>query len=114
MPKLPVCPYCGAGFLYGQVRRKGLHGTDVCPNCGGTFRIRSLRGLALLLTAAVAVMVGVNILLMQIPDMNLSALSVVTALEVTATWLLFPFAVRYCPQARTKSASARRTETKKE
>lgn len=120
MLKLPLCPYCGARFLYRQVRRNGLHGTGVCPHCGETFRIRSLRGLTLLLAVSVAAMIGVNILLMQILDMNLSVLSVVTALEVTVTWLLFPYAVRYCPRAQSvpargqTSVPARRTETKRE
>lgn len=52
----------------------------------------------LLVPAAILLMVGVNLLLMQIPDMNLSVLSVVTALGVTVTYLLLPYTVRYGPR----------------
>ena len=95
MLKLPLCPYCGARFLYGQVRRSRFRKTGTCPHCGKKFRITSWRGLLILLPAAVLLMVGVNLLLMQIPGMNLSVLSFVTALGVAATYFLLPFAVRY-------------------
>lgn len=96
MLKLPLCPYCGARFLYHDVRK--IHGTGKCPHCGKTFRAVRGRGLAVLIPAAVLAMIGVNILLMNIPSMNLTYLSAVTAAGVLITYLLFPFTVRYKPR----------------
>ena len=97
MLKLPLCPYCGARFLYGQVRKSRFRKTGVCPHCGEKFRITSWRGLLTLLPFAAVLMVGLNVLLMQIPEMSLSVLSFVTAAGVTATYFLLPYAVRYGP-----------------
>ncbi len=95
MLKLPLCPYCGARFLYGQVRRSRFRKTGICPHCGKRFRITSWRGMLFLLPAAVLAMVGVNLLLLQIPGMNLSVLSLFTVLGVTAVYFLLPYTVRY-------------------
>ncbi len=97
MLKLPLCPYCGARFLYGQVGRNKFQKTGECPHCGKRFRI-TRSGMLLLLPAAILLMMGVNLLLMQIPDMNLSVLFVITALGVTVTYFLFPYTVRYGPR----------------
>lgn len=98
MLKLPLCPYCRARFLYGQVRKSRFRKTGVCPHCGEKFRITSWRGLLALLPSAAVLMVGLNVLLMQIPEMSLPALSFVTAAGVTATYFLLPYTVRYVPR----------------
>lgn len=106
MLRLPLCPYCGARFFYWQVRKNGFRKTGTCPYCRKKFCIEK-RGLLILLPAAVLVMVGVNFLLMRIPAMNLSAVSLFTALGVTAAYLLLPFAVRYRKRAEPASKPRR-------
>lgn len=97
MLKLPVCPYCGARFLYPDVKRSKGNKTGKCPHCGKKFHITAGRGLAVLLPAALLVLIGINFLLLCIPDMNLFYLLAVTAAGVIFTYFLIPYAVRYRP-----------------
>jgi transposase-like protein len=92
---LPVCPYCGARFLYGQVKRMGGRGTGKCPHCGKVFRISSGRGRAVLFSVTAAALVCLNLLLMQAPAVSMAFLLGVTAAGVVAAWLLLPYTARY-------------------
>ncbi|MCI1954783.1 MAG: hypothetical protein LKJ21_00190 [Oscillospiraceae bacterium] len=95
--KLPLCPYCGARFLYPDVKRSMGAKTGTCPHCGKRFRISAGRGLAALLPAALLVLFGVDWFLLCIPDMNLLYLLAVTAAGVAAAYFLIPYTVRYRP-----------------
>lgn len=96
MLKLPICPYCGARFLYPDVKkRKGSTGT--CPHCRKKFHITAGRGLAVLLPAAVLFLIAINFLLLTIPDINIFYLMAVTAAGVILTYFLMPYTVRYRP-----------------
>lgn len=97
MLKLPLCPYCGARFLYPDVRRSKNRKTGTCPNCGREFRISGGKGRAVLFPVCALVLVGLDVLLLQVPSMNLTFLLAVTALGVGVALLLVPYTVRYGP-----------------
>ena len=97
MLKLPLCPYCGAGFLYPAVRRSKGRRTGTCPNCGKEFRIWGGKGRAVLFSACALVLVGLDVLLLRVPSMNLTFLLSVTVLGVVCALLLVPYTVRYGP-----------------
>lgn len=94
MLKLPLCPYCGARFLYPDVKKmKSKVGT--CPHCGKSFYIGGKSSRAALFFAAFIVMVGFNILLLNISSMNIWLLTAVTIVGVIITYFLIPYTVRY-------------------
>lgn len=97
MLKLPVCPYCGARFFYPDAKKSRGSKTGTCPHCRKKFRVAAGRGLAVLLSAALIVLFGVNFLLLSIPDMNVFYLLAVTAAGVIITYFLIPYTVRYRP-----------------
>lgn len=92
--KLPLCPHCGARFLYPDVRRHMMQKSGVCPNCKKKYRI-SRRGFAIFLPVSLLALFLLNFLLLQIPDMNLIFLLAVTAAGVVCISLLAPFALAY-------------------
>lgn len=92
--KLPLCPHCGARFLYPDVRRRMMQKTGVCPHCKKDYRI-SRRGFAFFIPVSLFILFLLNFLLLQIPDMNLFFLLAVTAAGVVAACLLAPFALSY-------------------
>ncbi len=92
--KLPLCPHCGARFLYSDVRQRMMQKSGVCPHCKKKYRI-SRRGFAIFLPAALLALFLLNFLLLQIPDMNLIFLLAVTAAGVVCVSLLAPFALAY-------------------
>lgn len=94
MLKLPLCPHCGARFLYPDVKKIMKAGTDICPNCGKPFRTAGKPQRAVLFAAAALLMIAANCLLLEIPSMNLLFLTVTTAAGVVVTWLLIPFTAR--------------------
>lgn len=97
MLKLPLCPYCGARFLYPDVRRSKDRKTGTCPNCGREFRVSGgKRRIALFLVCAL-ILTGLDVLLLRIPSMNLTFLLAATALGVAGILLLVPYTVRYGP-----------------
>jgi uncharacterized paraquat-inducible protein A len=94
MLKLPLCPYCGARFLYPDVKKnRGKTGT--CPHCKKEFRIVRGGSMALLFAAAFLAIVGMNWLFLTLPSVSLPFLLIITAIGVTVTWFLIPFTVRY-------------------
>lgn len=97
MLKLPLCPYCGAGFLYPEVRKAQKEKSGICPHCGKPFRIdgRSVR--AVLYAVSALLLIGINLCLLKIPDMNLTFLLAVTAVGIVSVRLLVPYTVRYKP-----------------
>lgn len=92
--KLAVCPYCGARFLYPDVRKSLFRKRGVCPNCGKEYRV-SKRGFAVFFPCAAAVLVALDYGLLMISDMNLIYLCTVTVVGVVIARLLLPFAIRY-------------------
>lgn len=97
MLKLPLCPYCGARFLYPDVRRSKGRKTGTCPNCGKTFRVSGGKGRALFYLVCALVLVGLDVLLLRVPSMNLTFLLAATALGVAGSLLLVPYTIRYGP-----------------
>lgn len=97
MPKLPLCPYCGARFLYPDVKRTSNGQTGICPHCGKEFRISGRRRRAVLYAVSALALVGLNLLLLRIPSMNLLFLLAATAAGVAGALLLIPYTVRYGP-----------------
>lgn len=95
MLKLPLCPNCGARFLYPNVKRLMRNGSGTCPHCGKTFRTAGKPQRATLFAAAALIMIGANMLLLRIPAMNLFFLTVTTAAGVAVTWMLIPFTARF-------------------
>ncbi len=94
MLKLPLCPFCGARFLYPDVKKTMFQKTGGCPHCENIFFI-SLARLPLMLLAAVLFLVGMNWLFLTLPTMNLLFLMIITAIGVVAAYYLTPFTVRY-------------------
>lgn len=94
MLKLPLCPYCGARFLYSTVKENRKQKTGVCPHCKKKFQVSQAQRMLLFLVALV-VIIGVNWLFLSIPGMNIPFLMVITAIEVTITYFLIPYSVRY-------------------
>ena len=95
--KLPLCPYCGARFLYPDVRKAQNENRGVCPHCGKTFRIFGRAGRSVLYAVSALLLIGVNLCLMKLPSANLTVLLAVTILGVTAVRLLIPYTIRYGP-----------------
>lgn len=95
MLKLPLCPNCGARFLYPEVKQIMRAGSGTCPHCGKTFRAAGKPQRAVLFSAAALVMIAGNLLLLRIPSMNLFYLTVTTAAGVAVTGLLIPFTARF-------------------
>lgn len=94
MLKLPLCPYCGARFLYPDVRNsKGK--TGICPHCKKEFRITRGAKTVLLIVIAVLMIIAMNWLFLTIPSVNLLFLLIITAIGVIITWFLIPFTVQY-------------------
>lgn len=94
--RLPLCPYCGARFFYGQVSRTKGERQGQCPHCSGKFVIAYKKQRAFLFLGAAAVAVPLNILLLWGLDVNsLIPLFVVTLITVVLAVLLVPFVVRY-------------------
>jgi Acetyl-CoA carboxylase beta subunit len=108
MLKLPLCPYCGARFLYPDVKSDRKNETKVCPNCNNKFKIDNKYRLVLFLCAFL-LLIGVNCLLLRLSSMNLWYLLVVTGIGVAVTRLLIPFTVRY----RKTGQSVQQAQTKK-
>lgn len=94
MLKLPLCPYCGAHFLYPTVKESIKYKTKSCPHCNNTYKINSKYKYFLFL-AAILLLVGVNWLFLTIPSMNLLFLTGITALGVIAAYFLIPYTIRY-------------------
>lgn len=94
MLKLPLCPNCGARFLYPDVRKTMNRKTGECPHCEKTYSVsRAL--LPLLIFVALLLIVGMNWLFLTIPSMNLPFLMIITAIGVVVVYFLTPFTVRY-------------------
>lgn len=108
MLKLPLCPYCGARFLYPTVRENRKRKTGICPHCRRVFRIDGKKRYFLFLCALV-LLIGLNWFLLTIPAMNPAFLLSATALGVTAAELLIPFTIRY---RKTGPAEQKSTEKK--
>ena len=94
MLKLPLCPFCGARFLYPTVKNSMKQKTGICPHCKQKFQISRTRRLFLYFAALVLV-VGINWLLLTIPAMNFPFLMVITAVGVIITYFLIPYTVSY-------------------
>ncbi|MFU0832018.1 MAG: Znf/thioredoxin-put domain-containing protein [Oscillospiraceae bacterium] len=97
MLKLPLCPYCGARFLYPEVRKTINNRKGICPHCGGTFRIYGKANRAALYAVSLLMLIGMNLCLIKIPSMNLTVLLLATIIGVMVTRLLIPYTVRYGP-----------------
>lgn len=94
MLKLPLCPYCGAGFLYASVKNSMKYKTHICPHCGGEIQIRK-KWRYLLFVAALIVLIGINWFFLTVPAINLPFLMCVTAIGVIITYFLIPYTVQY-------------------
>lgn len=94
MLKLPVCPYCGARFLYPEVKKAASQKTGTCTHCNKMFQI-DRKYQYLLFFIAFFLLVAVNWIFLTAPAVNLVFLIAVTAPGVVAAWALVPFTVRY-------------------
>lgn len=94
MLKLPLCPYCGARFLYPVVKNSMKQKTGVCDHCKKEFQIYRAKKNILFLVALILI-VGVNWLFLSVPAMNIIFLMVITAIGVIITYFLIPYTVRY-------------------
>jgi DNA-directed RNA polymerase subunit RPC12/RpoP len=97
MLKLPLCPYCGARFLYPDVKKSKNTKQGICPHCGGIFRIYGRTSRFALYTISSLLLIGMNLCLIKIPSINLTVLFSATILGVMVTRLLIPYTVRYGP-----------------
>lgn len=97
MLKLPLCPYCGAGFLYPDVKKTQNEKRGVCPHCGETFRVYGRTNRAVLYIVSALLLIGMNFFLLNIPAINLTFLLAATVPCVAAVRLLIPYTVRYGP-----------------
>lgn len=94
--RLPICPSCGARFLYLQVRQNRKEKIVVCPHCKKKLRVSYKKNTALLILFAVLILIGVNYLILAItPYINFIGLFIVTFVGVIITYFLIPFTVRY-------------------
>lgn len=116
--KLPLCPYCKAHFLYGQVRKNRKQKEVTCPHCKKSFQVKSVLPCLLLFLIAAVLAVGCNLLLLVIlPYLTVLALAVNTALILLIAWLLIPYVIRHKPlteqtteQMREKKLPEKKTE----
>ncbi|MVB10896.1 hypothetical protein CAFE_15970 [Caprobacter fermentans] len=106
MPKLPLCPYCGARFLYSEVRRSQNKKTGTCPHCEKPFCVGGGARRMILYAVSTLLLVGLNLSLLKIPSMNLTYLLAATVLGVAAVRLLVPYTVRFFPERPARSDSA--------
>jgi DNA-directed RNA polymerase subunit RPC12/RpoP len=97
MLKLPLCPYCGARFLYPDVKRSKNGTTGTCPHCGRVFRIFGRGSRAVLFLVFALILIGLDLCLLSIPSINLTVLLAATILGVAGVRLLIPYTVRYGP-----------------
>lgn len=96
MLKLPLCPYCGARFLYPDVRKNRKNHIGTCPHCNKEFIIYKKYQIILFL-CAFFIMIGFNWFLLSVPSMNIWYLLVFTVPGVVIAYFLIPFVIRYRP-----------------
>ncbi|WP_411676395.1 hypothetical protein [Caproicibacter sp.] len=106
MLKLPLCPYCGARFLYSEVRKSQNEKTGTCPHCEKPFRIGGGARRMVLYAVSALLLVGLNLCLLKLPSMNLIYLLAATVPGVAAVRLLVPYTVRFLPEKPARSDSA--------
>lgn len=94
MLKLPLCPYCGARFLYPTVKSSMAQKTGECSHCKNKFQINRARRNVLFLSALILI-IAINWMFLSIPAMNFPFLMVITAIGVIITYFLIPYTVRY-------------------
>lgn len=104
----PTCPYCKARFLYPDLKQRGKKRTGVCPQCGKPYRLSRLARVIYFLGAFV-VLFAMDFSLLYISDMNFPFLLIMTALGVTAFYLLLPFSVRF-RKAEPEKPAAKKTK----
>lgn len=96
MLKLPLCPYCHAVYHYRQVRENTHKEEIACHNCGKKFKVSYKKGRALLLLAAAAVLVAVNLICLNLfENITVWVCLGVTAFLLALTIPMFPYTVRY-------------------
>lgn len=96
MLKLPLCPYCHAVYHYRQVRESTHEKEIVCHHCGKKFAVSYKKGRALLLLAAAAVLIAVNLLFLNLfENITIWGCLGFTIVLLVLTFSLFPFTVRY-------------------
>lgn len=96
MLRLPVCPYCKAVYRYGDIRRLEGKKSENCHHCKRSFRISRVRGRVILISCAAVLLIGLNILLMNIVEgLTVLGCFVITVILIAGCVLLFPYTVRF-------------------
>jgi uncharacterized protein (DUF983 family) len=99
MYKLPLCPYCGSRFLYGQVRDAANKPSLQCGYCKRTITVeyKKYRNRHFLISALVMVLINIGMLaLLSMTDATvLPYLLVLTVIMVCVAYLLLPYTVRF-------------------
>lgn len=99
MYKLPLCPYCGSRFLYGQVRDAAKKPSLQCGYCKRTIAVKykKYRNRHFLISALVMVLINIGMLaLLSMTDATvLPYLLVLTVIMVCVAYLLLPYTVRF-------------------
>lgn len=99
MYKLPLCPYCGSRFLYGQVRAAAKKPSLQCGYCSRTITVeyKKYRNRHFLISALVMVLVNIAVLaILSNTDAHvLPYLLVLTVIMVCISYGLLPYTVRF-------------------
>lgn len=96
MLKLPVCPYCKAVYRYGDVRNLKNKKNERCHHCKRSFRVSVLKGRVVLISCAAALLIVINLLLINIIEgLTILGCFVITAILIAGCLLLFPYTVRF-------------------
>lgn len=99
MFKLPVCPYCGTVYHYGDVI-KNKEKTCTCYHCKGKFKKTRLKGYIFLFLIVTFITVFINILVLNLVSEIINSAVVIFVISVCAViiaMLLTPFFVSYKP-----------------
>ena len=93
MIKLPLCPYCGARFLYPEVRRMAGKKEGMCLHCKKEFTISQM-GIFWIFLAVALLLIALNWALLAAGISDLWVLLAVTAVLVALSVFLIPFGIR--------------------
>ena len=96
MLKLPLCPYCGAIYRYGEVKKFRNKENIKCRHCGKEFSVSKTKGRIILITVAAVILIALNILMFNfIKGLTVLGCFIITVAAVSLTVILFPFTTRF-------------------
>ena len=99
MYKLPLCPYCGSRFLYGQVRDAAKKTSLQCGYCKRTITVayKKHRNRHFLLSILVMILVNIGTLaiLSNTDSLVLPYVLVLTVIMVCISYYLLPYTVHF-------------------